>query len=34
MIEECTVAFEQLKERLITAPILRTPSGNRRDGYI
>ena len=25
--EECTVAFEQLKERLITAPILKTPSG-------
>jgi len=25
--EECTAAFEQLKHRLISAPILRTPSG-------
>jgi len=32
--EECTIVFEQLKERLITAPILKTPLRNRRDGYI
>ena len=25
--EECIAAFEQLKKRLITAPILKTPSG-------
>ena len=25
--EECNVAFETLKEKLITAPILKTPSG-------
>jgi len=25
--EECTATFEQLKERLITVPILKTPSG-------
>jgi len=26
-MKECTAAFEQLKEKLITAPILKTPSG-------
>jgi len=26
-MEECTATFEQLQERLITAPILKTPSG-------
>ena len=25
--EECTATFEQLKDRLISAPILKTPSG-------
>jgi len=25
--EECTSTFEQLKNKLITAPILKTPSG-------
>jgi len=29
MDRRCTAAFEQLKERLITAPILKTPSGTR-----
>jgi len=27
MDEECTTTFKQLKERLITVPILKTPSG-------
>jgi len=25
--EECTTTFEQIKEKLITTPILKTPSG-------